>query len=50
MKRVEKMLKALGLRARERRRILAYYRDDPEGLREYVLYLRLMDDRHEYVD
>ena len=44
-----KMLKRLGIPAPERRRIRAYYRDDPLGLREYVLYLRaILDDRHEY--
>lgn len=46
-----KKLNALGLPAGERKRVLAYYQGDPEGLRAYVLYMRAMlDDRHEYVD
>jgi len=50
MKEMMKVLKRLGLPARERKRIEAYYRDDPEGLRDYVLYMRaILDDRHEYV-
>jgi len=43
-------LEKLGLPASELKRIRAYYRDDPNGLREYVLYMRAMlDDRHEYL-
>ena len=50
MKELLKELKRLGIPADERRRIRAYYRDDPIGLREYVLYMRaILDDRHEYV-
>lgn len=45
------MLKALGLPAEERKRIQAYYIDDPDGLRQYVLYMRtILDDRHEYYE
>lgn len=43
-------LKNIGLPEEEIARIKAYYTDDPEGLREYVLYMQAMfDDRHEYV-
>ena len=46
-----KALKKLGLPVREMKRIMAYYRDDPEGLRQYVLYMRIvLDDKHEYLD
>lgn len=46
-----KTLKKLGVPAEERRRIRAYYRDDTDGLRAYVLYMRaILDDGHEYVD
>ena len=46
-----KVLKRLGLPAEERKRIRAYYNDDPDGLRDYVLYMRaILDDRHEYLD
>lgn len=49
MKELMKTLKKLGVPAGERKQIKAYYRDDPIGLREYVLYLRAtLDDRHEY--
>ena len=50
MKELMQMLKALGLPAEERKRIRAYYIDDPDGLRQYVLYMRAIhDDRHEYI-
>ena len=51
MKELLKILKALGLPAEERKRIQAYYIDDPDGLRQYVLYMRaILDDKHEYYD
>lgn len=44
-------LSKLGLPAEECERIRAFYKNDTEGLREYVVYMRAMlDDRHEYVD
>ena len=50
MKELMETLKIIGIPARERKYIRAYYRDDPEGLREYVLYMRAMlDDRNEYI-
>ena len=51
MKELMKMLKELGLPAEERKRIRAYYIDDPDGLRQYVLYMRAMfDDRSQYYE
>ena len=44
------ILKELGIPANERKRLRAYYRDDPIGLRDYVLYMQaILDDRHEYI-
>lgn len=43
-------LEKIGLPADEIRRVAEYYRDDPDGLRRYVLYMQaLFDDRHEYL-
>lgn len=51
MEEMIKQLENIGLQAEERERIRAYYRNDPEGLRCYVMYMRaLLDDRHEYMD
>ena len=51
MKELMRILKALGIPAEERKEIQAAYRDDPIGLRDYVLYMRaVLDDRHEYLD
>lgn len=51
---MEQMIKTLfeiGLPREEVRRIMEYYRNDLNGLRHYVAYMRaLFDDRHEYVD
>ena len=50
MEELKKLLKQIGIPAKERKRILAYYRDDPIGLKDYVLYMRAeLDDRHEYI-
>lgn len=44
------ILTDIGLPADEVRRVREYYRDDMDGLRDYVLYMRaILDDRHEYV-
>lgn len=51
MEEMMKHLETIGLPAEERERVRARYRDDPEGLRRYVLYMRAAyDDRHEYLD
>lgn len=43
-------LKRIGLPAAELERVKRYYKDDLDGLRQYVLYMRaLFDDRHEYL-
>ena len=44
------VLKRIGIQDSECARIREYYRDDIDGLAEYVLYMRAMfDDTHEYV-
>lgn len=43
-------LRRIGVPESELRRIMEMYRDDLDGLKHYVLYMRaLLDDRHEYV-
>ena len=43
-------LKNIGLPDEEIARIKAYYTNDPDGLRDYLLYVQaLFDDRHEYI-
>ena len=45
-----KTLRRIGLPGEEIERIKAYYRNDLDGLRSYVLYMRaLFDDYHEYM-
>ena len=50
---MEKMLETLakiGFPNDEIARIKAYYTNDPDGLRDYLLYVQaLFDDRHEYI-
>ena len=50
---MEKMIETLtriGLPAAEVERVLAYYGEDTDGLRQYVLYMRaILDDGYEYV-
>lgn len=44
------VLKRIGIPDSECARIREYYRNDLDGLAEYVLYMRaLFDDRHEYM-
>ena len=44
------VLEKMGFPQNETERVRAFYRDDPEGLRDYVLYMRaILDDRHEYI-
>ena len=51
MKELIRILKALGIPAEERKEIQAAYRDDPIGLREYVLYMRaILDDHAQYYE
>lgn len=51
MEQLLKTLAEIGLPPAEVRRVGEYYRDDEDGLRSYVLYMRAMlDDRHEYLD
>jgi len=43
-------LRRIGLPGEEIERIKAYYRNDPDGLKNYVLYMKaLFDDCHEYI-
>lgn len=50
MEQLLKVLESLGLPANEVERIRQYYRNDLDGLRDYVIFMRAMlDDRHEYV-
>ena len=50
MEEMIKTLRRIGLPGEEIERIKAYYRNDLDGLKCYVLYMRaLFDDRHEYV-
>lgn len=44
------ILKYIGFTDDEIARIEDFYADDPEGLRDYLLYIQaLFDDRHEYI-
>lgn len=50
MEQMLKILQDIGMPADEIERIRAYYQNDLEGLRQYVLYVQaLYDDRHEYI-
>ena len=50
MEEMIKTLRRIGLPGEEIERIKAYYRNDLDGLKCYVLYMRaLFDDCHEYV-
>jgi hypothetical protein len=50
MEEMIKTLRRIGLPGEEIERIKAYYRNDLDGLKSYVLYMRaLFDDCHEYV-
>ena len=50
MEEMIKTLRRIGLPGEEIERIKAYYRNDFDGLKSYVLYMRaLFDDCHEYV-
>lgn len=51
MEEMIKTLRRIGLPGEEIERIKAYYRNDFDGLKKYVLYMRaLFDDCHEYLD
>ena len=51
MEEMIKTLRRIGLPGEEIERIKAYYRNDFDGLKSYVLYMRAMfDDYHEYLD
>ena len=50
MEEMIKTLRRIGLPSEEIERIKAYYRNDLDGLKHYVLYMRaLFDDCHEYI-
>lgn len=50
MEEMIKTLRRIGLPDKEIERIKTYYRNDLDGLRSYVLYMRaLFDDYHEYM-
>ena len=51
MEEMIKTLRRIGLPSEEIERIKGYYRNDHDGLKSYVLYMRaLFDDCHEYLD
>ena len=51
MEEMIKTLRRIGLPGEEIERITAYYRNDLDGLKHYVMYMRaLFDDCHEYLD
>jgi len=50
MEKILQTLQEIGLPAEECERVQNYYRNDPDGLHSYVLYMRaILDDRHEYM-
>ena len=50
MEELLKRLEEIGLPVTEIERVVRYYGNDIDGLREYVLYMSAMfDDRHEYL-
>ena len=50
MEELLEMLRNIGFPTNEVERIAVQYRDDLDGLKHYVLYVRaLFDDRHEYL-
>lgn len=50
MEQMKQALMRVGLDSSEIERVLAYYGEDTDGLRHYVLYMRaILDDGNEYV-